>query len=341
MKVVSGFYFDGQTARGTPAQLTLNHPQGVVLEIEQSEPMIQPAEAIQCSPRIGSSPRFVTFASGAKFETRDNDAMDLFLAQQGRERRSRLAHFLERDWFVVLVATLFTFGFGYVVIVYGAPMGAKLVASTIPPEWERQLGKEGLASLERMNVLIPSQLSLQQQAHIQEQFKQVTAHLSAATFPDLRLELRHSEVLGANALALPAGIVIITDGLVELVEDDRELIAVMAHELGHIVARHGLRRILQDSAVAVTMNILIGDASSLATMAASLPIFMIEMQYSRTFEHEADQYARDFLCRLEMSPAWLSSLLEKIENNEEDMEIPAYLSSHPNLQARKTQRFCL
>ena len=53
-----------------------------------------------------------------------------------------------------------------------------------------------------------------------------------------RLELRSGEALGANALALPSGIVIMTDDLVALAKSDDEIGAVMAHELGHVRGRH-------------------------------------------------------------------------------------------------------
>ena len=48
-----------------------------------------------------------------------------------------------------------------------------------------------------------------------------------------RLEFRYSEGMGANAVALPSGLIIVTDQLVTASHQDDEIIAIMAHEIGH------------------------------------------------------------------------------------------------------------
>src|SRR5690606_41884932 len=75
----------------------------------------------------------------------------------------------------------------------------------------------------------------------------VTATSSAALYP---LSLHD---------ALP--ILVMTDQLVALAQDDVELLAILAHEVGHHEHRHGLRRALEKSAVLVVMGFLFGDVS--------------------------------------------------------------------------------
>ena len=49
-----------------------------------------------------------------------------------------------------------------------------------------------------------------------------------------QLEFRHGGYIDANAFALPSGIIVMTDELVELAKSDDELISVLAHEIGHV-----------------------------------------------------------------------------------------------------------
>ena len=77
----------------------------------------------------------------------------------------------------------------------------------------------------------------------------------------MSLAFRRGRDLGANAFALPDGVIVFTDELIGLLESDAEILAVFAHEYGHVVERHSLRQILQDSAIAVLSFLLIGEAT--------------------------------------------------------------------------------
>ena len=74
---------------------------------------------------------------------------------------------------------------------------------------------------------------------------------SLSSDPFIRLEVRSAPQIGANAFALPSGIIVVTDELVALSEDDDELAAVIAHELGHVHHRHIMRTVIQNSAAAL------------------------------------------------------------------------------------------
>ena len=66
-----------------------------------------------------------------------------------------------------------------------------------------------------------------------------TAAFKKLAFPEATrqpytLVFRKSDAIGANAMALPSGTIVVTDGLVTLAEDDREILGVLAHEAGHV-----------------------------------------------------------------------------------------------------------
>ena len=61
--------------------------------------------------------------------------------------------------------------------------------------------------------------------------------------------------------------------------------AVVAHEMGHVHHRHGLRQLIQSSAIAVVVGLWIGDFDSMLTVASTV---LLGSAYSREFEYEAD-----------------------------------------------------
>jgi len=119
-----------------------------------------------------------------------------------------------------------------------------------------------------------------------------------------------------------------TDELVQLAQNDDEVLAVLAHEIGHIRHRHSLRGVLQSSTVALTVASLTGDLTSLTSLSATLPTLLVELKYSRAFELEADDYAIDMLRDIDIAPETLGDILIRLTA---DMpELPPYFKSHPS-----------
>jgi Zn-dependent protease with chaperone function len=156
------------------------------------------------------------------------------------------------------------------------------------------------------------------------------------------------KLLGANAFALPSGTIVITDELITLASNDEEVVAVLAHELGHVVHRHSLRQLLQNSALTLAITYTTGDVSSLIV---ALPVLFVQMGYSRQFEYEADQFAYDYLQQHQIPLYHFADILEGMERAhterrdkqaEEHQEegssraadVFEYLSTHPATEER-------
>ena len=133
---------------------------------------------------------------------------------------------------------------------------------------------------------------------------------------------------------------IFTDQLVTLAERDEELLGVLAHEIGHIERRHGLRQVLQGSALGLLAMTVTGDLSSVSSLVASIPLILTQLGYSRDFEHEADRFAADLLASHGIDAAHLGALLLRLESAMRDCPAAercadpdggwsSYLSTHP------------
>jgi Zn-dependent protease with chaperone function len=143
------------------------------------------------------------------------------------------------------------------------------------------------------------------------------------------LEFRTSRAIGPNAFALPGGIIVITDELVALAKSDDELLAVLAHELGHVRLRHTMRRLLESSAVAMLIAGITGDIASTSSLAASAPAVLLQSKFSRDNETEADRFAFDLMRRAGIDPKYFAVLLARLEAKRGPGPFPAFLSSHP------------
>jgi Zn-dependent protease with chaperone function len=97
---------------------------------------------------------------------------------------------------------------------------------------------------------------------------------------------------------------------VELVgRDEKVITAVLAHELGHVRHRHGLRMLIQATALGGLAAVVVGDFS---TVLAGVPVLLGEASYSRNAEREADQEAVRILKSAGISPAVMVTMFEKI-----------------------------
>jgi Zn-dependent protease with chaperone function len=324
---IAAIYYDGNSARQHAVELQID-PQRVALQgfgVHRNEPLA----AVRISERLGRTPRLLTFADGAYCEVRDHAALDAALAAAGH--RASLVERLQLSWRMALLALLACVGIAIAAYRWGLPVAAEVVAWRLPESVSRQLGRTTLAALDRA-WLQPSKLDAARQQALSEGFARLRR--PDPDTPPATIEFRSSPSLGANAFALPDGSVVLLDQLVGLARSDDEIDAVLAHELGHVHYRHGLRLLLQGSVVALVMTAWVGDVS---TLLATLPTVVLQARYSRAFEAQADDYAAQMLLANGIAPSHLADLLQRLEQqraakageSSEPAEANSYLATHP------------
>lgn len=327
MTEVSAAYFDGRTSQ--PRAVTLRFmPEGWLRIDADGHELTFTRSQVRIGARLGRTPRFIHLPGDAHCETPDNDGVDRGVASWGRGGGGRWLHRVETSWRLVLISCVVLLALGFVAVRYGLPFAAERAAHAMPPAVTDRLGRDTLATLDRM-IFEPSKLTPERQAELRGKFDDFLRAVGD-TFP-YRLEFRDSGQMGPNAFALPSGELVMTDALVNLAQDDHEIIAVLAHECGHVKHRHILRSILQNSAVVVMLTLVTGDVSSATAFGAAIPTFLLQSKFSRVFENEADAYAVEYLRKAGIEPRHLSTMLERLtkEHKHLDSEVLDYLSSHP------------
>jgi predicted Zn-dependent protease len=128
---------------------------------------------------------------------------------------------------------------------------------------------------------------------------------------------------------LPGGTIIITDEMIKTAETIEEVLAVLAHEIGHVEFRHTMRNVLQGSVVAVAVATITSDAATLSGAVTGLPLIIMNTKYSREFETEADNFGFNLLRQKGHSPAAFASIMERIARSDGPKDRFAFLSTHP------------
>jgi Zn-dependent protease with chaperone function len=282
------------------------------------------------SPRTGRADRFITLPDGAQFQCADHEVLDTLPQESSSEG---LVAWLEERWGIALTCVAIIAAMLLVGYFYGLPAVANHVATRIPIKTQHALGQQALDWLDSNKWFGPTQLEKEKQGRIREDFKVLCGDLPFKDY--YRLEFRNSSFIGPNAFALPGGTIVITDDMVKIAQSEEEVLAILAHEIGHVELRHTMRSILQNSAVAVVAAAVTSDAASLSVAVAGLPVLLAQTKYSREFETEADDYGFNLLKKRNYSPAAFASIMERLaEKHKEKRHRYSFISTHPITEER-------
>jgi len=328
MSTIAAQYFDGKRAQRHAVTLVL--ARGRIKIVGRDVDTEFDAGRVRVSTRIASTPRWIFLPGGGACVSGDNDAVDRLVRERPLQR---LLHRLEAHAPLAAVAVLLVAALFWAIVDYGLPYAAARVAEHIPVEAEEALGREALDGMDRFG-LQPSRLPPEQRAELAAKFEALAA--LAPDAPAYQLEFRNAPAIGANAFALPSGIIVLTDELARLAEADEEILAVLAHELGHVRHRHIMRHLLEGSAVALLVTGVTGDVATATSLAAAAPTLVLQSKFSRDNEREADAYGLALLRRAGIAPQHFSAILARMEAQApRGPMLPTFLSSHPATEERK------
>lgn len=320
MTSVPALYFDGKTSRVHNVMLSV---EAGIASISGDAERTCPIGDLRVSERARNTSRKVTFPDDAYLEIHDVRAFDTLLADTGHQ--DSVVVRMQQSWRGALIAFFATAAILTLGYLYGLPVAAEVIAKALPAKVERSISSGMLDFLDR-RILSASKLPAARQNTITSHFKRLLPPTEGA--PDYTIIFRKSSI-GPNAFALPSGQIILTDELVGLMENDEQIMGVLAHELGHLHERHLMRRIVQSSAIGAVATVIFGDVSAII---ANIPTLMLDMKYSRDAEREADDYAIAMMRKNGISLVHLAGGFERLKTKGGDSS--SYLSSHPSATER-------
>lgn len=322
----SGDLFDGVTSQAHPVTVYRNagrlriEGEGIELDV--------PLDRVGLAPPVGGARGVVHLPDGRELHSADLAGLAELAHALPARTPERWAHALESRLAYALIALIISVVVIFVGLRWGVPAVARLASHTLPVSLDSRIGEESLALMEKISFK-PSTLPAARQLALSNQLAERCRQQAC---PPHRLLFRDSPMFGANALALPGGTMVVTDALVKLAQHDEEILAVMAHELGHVQHRHSLRLALQGIGAGAILVAVTGDIGSVTDLAAGLPSLLLQSGYSRDMEREADTYALQWLDAACIPRQRFADLLGRLDNGAAGKS--SLLASHPGTTQR-------
>ena len=314
--MIDAIYYDGKNSRRH--QVTLVIQKRVVAMRGAGLRRNERMSKMDISERLEHAPRILRFPDGAFVEASDHRRLDKML-KENRFQDPRVVRW-QNNWPLSLLALVTLLGSLLSAYQWGLPAGADALAQQLPASFGKKVGDEAFAVMDK-KLLAPSTLPAAYQQQLRARFAAMVQPAGERT--PYQLEFRGGK-MGANAFALPNGVIVITDTMVKMAGNDEAILGVLCHELGHVKRRHSARQLLQSAGVGIVLNIWVGDVSSAL---AAVPAILLNQSNSRDFERESDKFAIDMMQanRLPLEPMavmfeTMSRKMEAAEQEENDEE---------------------
>jgi Zn-dependent protease with chaperone function len=343
--MIEGYFYEQGSAARIRAVFSSNDLGRYAVELENGRVHRGELSHLQVSERLGNVERKITLDDGSLFTTRDNDSVDALFKESYKV--NSFIHYLETNLKWIAVAIIITAMSAFSFFKWGVPWASEKIAHALPYKTNELISSGSMDFLDKY-MLDESELSEEVQRRIRTHFEKNLAILSVEEESQIEytLHFRSWTMEGEeipNALALPAGDIILTDKFVTLAESQDEIDAVLLHEMGHVVHRHSLEMLIQGTFITVAVMLLTGDGTALGDMGIGLGSALVTSAYSRGHESEADVYAFEKMLKVGIDPKSFSNIMQRMEAylssdntmlSEDEAKILDYFSSHPETKER-------
>ena len=196
-----------------------------------------------------------------------------------------------------------------------------------------EMGQQSAKEAEKQLPILNNQ---QATTYIDALGKSLAAHAPGDKYP---FQFKIVNDTAINAFALPGGFVYINRGAIEAADSENQIAGVMAHEIGHVVLRHGTNQVSKAYLAQAPLSILGGVLGSnsvggvLAQLGLSLGLNSLFLKYSRDAESQADLMGTQIMHDTGYDPRGMVEFFEKIQAESKGRAIQ-FFSDHPNPENR-------
>lgn len=246
-------------------------------------------------------------------------------ARQATANRRRLA----RNPLLVLAAICAAM----VVLWVGFPVVVRVTAAVIPVSWERALGDWVLEDvLEFLALFDDDEAAVCEDAAGTAALARLTGDLAAVSGSPYDFRVLVVDFDMTNAFALPGGAIVIFGGLIDFAETPEEVAGVLAHEMAHVIKRHGTEALLRSYGLQLLIESLTGSAGG--GVAGGVGETLLGLSYSRDAEREADVTGIGLLQQAGLRADGLGRFFERFGGEADTPAALDLLSTHPSSESR-------
>ncbi len=329
-----GRFFDGKSANAAPA-IVIFETGGLFIDLATRafswpyrDVAILDCQANECRFGIASEPDAVLVLPADARET---------LAEFSPDQHSR--HVGARRLGGAVAVMIAAAGLIAATLFIGVPAASGPLAQATPRDFEQRIGANMAAQIQTVFRRCANDQSL---ALLRPVMEEMAANGNVG-FETIRVNIVRTSA--PNAFALPGGQIMATSGLLDAVGEDQEaFLAVMAHELGHVRNRDGLRAFYRNAGLGLLLEVITG-GSGLAQQAVLIAGQLTQLRHTREQESAADDAAYTIMEHADLDPAALarafSAITASVSDNTEGSDeksdrrrLPTWLKTHPDTKER-------
>ncbi len=153
--------------------------------------------------------------------------------------------------------------------------------------------------------------------------------------PNLSYQFKVVDTDEINAFALPGGFIYVNRGLIVEAGNEAELAGVLAHEIGHVAARHGAKRMT--TLILYQFGVGFFDAMSREEQSTQIGFLVTDaiatgvlLRNSRSDERQADDYGTENLYLAGYDPLGMARFFDKLSRDYSPGKVEVFLSTHPS-----------
>lgn len=206
-------------------------------------------------------------------------------------------------------------------------------ATKIPVSWEESLGKSVAEDiLKKHKVCADPRLN----AFVQQLGNRLKSGMVDNPY---KFRFKVLDAKEVNAFALPGGYVFILKGLIEKAKSADELSGVLAHEVQHVLCKHGMKRLMRSAGFMLAIRILFGDVGGFVDLLGQSAIRLTSLKHDRGDELEADMEGLKLMYRAGLDPNGMPMFFKRMMELESEMGSTAkalltFVSTHPPSEER-------
>ena len=254
-----------------------------------------------------------------------------------QEIREKLKNFSQKMWYqkfaipvffmfiILLIVSLVRFIFSY---------GVDFAVEKIPHSVDREIGKAAFRPA--IQKVAPGGKILKN-AFVQKNMDKILKRLEDGAHGKFKFSIYIVDSATPNAFALPGGKMVVFTGLLKEAKSYEEVAGVIAHEMSHVIHRHGMKQLIRTAGVGLVIQCLFGNTNGRVILENSANLF--QLKFSRDMEREADATGFQLLKNAGIHPAGLEHFLENLKIHQAQYRKNVkfnigWLSTHPETGER-------
>lgn len=327
----TAYYYDGKTSKAHPAEVEL---QPNTLKITaaingETENIFWDIKGIHKSD----------FGNGRKVVLKYGNFPHQFIEVEHPEFVATLKVVYPKKQFEdSIYSKIFSWGLGGLLLIalgfillgcsiyfFALPWAAEKAALIVPLSYEKQFGEAV-----KKSFIADLKVDSNRSELLNSFFKEMKLNTQ---IPVNITVVKSSEM---NAFALPGGEMVVYSKILDKLENYEALAALLGHEYSHIKFRHSTRSLFKSVSGYLFISVLFNDVSGVAAVLIENANAIRNLNYSRTFEKQADLNALEILRNQKINPQGMITLFTQLQNETGSTEkyIPEFMSTHPLTQER-------